>query len=1035
MSGTGTVRHVGGFALAEELGRGGMGRVFAAEHVATQQRAAVKLLSVELGEQPSLRAAFVREVQAAARLHHPHIIALYEHGATAEGEPWVAMELARGGTLRDRPIDDFATLRDLLLAMLDALAHAHARGVVHRDLKPENVLLDDGRLLLADFGIAWARTDPLRAEHDRPTFDDDQKVTGTPSYMSPEQARGALRAQGPWTDLYALGCMAWEMITGAPPFQGPSALSILAGHLARPVPDLRARFPLPPGLEAWLGMLLAKETAERFRRAADAAAALAAFPAVRVTRPSQRPEAHDAAAGELTVRVEVTPMAELATLTALDAVTTAPIARLSSAPRSARSHAPTCPPAERWVGPVASGAAIPSGLGVGLFGVRGVPFVGRVALREALADLVLDVHRTRRTRMAILRGSSGAGKSHLARWLTERAHELGAATPFVLRHGPIEARGQGVSGAFATALAASGLHGEALDARLESVLGEPRTSALVRGVAELVSPEREGAPPRLRFDSSSERHALVRQVLSHVCEERPVIVLVDDAQWGLDALGLVRHLVRDDTLPLVLVLTVDTDALEGRELEASMIDGLAAHPSAVDLVVEPLTPADQEALLSRLVGLAPESARILAEVTHRDGPVFAVQLLAELVGEHALVAGPEGVGWGRGHGRPAGLAALWAGRGGAALGRVSRRSEFTLALRIAVAHGGALENATLMRVARALGSEVVDEDLDPLVARGLLVRDAESVRVVHPSLSREVEESARRQGAWAAIHAAAARSLLDADDARSHEQRGRHLAEAGDLTGSLEALFRAADSYRRSGDPDRAEASVKLASSVAARIDALAPSAALELATLGMSVIIQRGETARALAEIPPLVGQAQLIGDVVKEAWLTRLLAFALRVERRVPEAVSLLEALRKRVPMLPPALAADLEFTTADLLFDSGAIEASLVAHRRALSLFEQIGRLPSTGHAWNGIANALAALDDVTGERDARERALEIHLRCGSRYGRACALTDAGTAEARRGGYDLARSLFDRAAALFDEIGSRDGEIVRRERDALP
>ncbi len=266
--------------LGAELGAGGMGRVVAAEHVATRQPAAVKLVSARQGESSTMRAAFVGEIQAAARLHHPNVVALFDHGSTEGDEtPWVAMELARGGTLRDRAIGDFASMRAALLVILDALAHAHARGVVHRDLKPENVLVDEGRLVLADFGIAWSRTDPSRPPGERTTYDDDHSIAGTPAYMAPEQARGDLRAQGPWTDLYALGCMAWELASGSPPFVGPSALSVLAGHLTRELPPLIARFPLPAGLEAWLGMLLAKEPRERFRRAADAATALAGFAA------------------------------------------------------------------------------------------------------------------------------------------------------------------------------------------------------------------------------------------------------------------------------------------------------------------------------------------------------------------------------------------------------------------------------------------------------------------------------------------------------------------------------------------------------------------------------------------------------------------------------------------------------------------------------------------------------------------------------------------------------------------------------------
>jgi serine/threonine protein kinase/tetratricopeptide (TPR) repeat protein len=1017
-------RIVGGFALSEELGRGGMGRVLAAVHLATGRRAAVKLVSIGHGDGASLRAAFAREVQAAARLHHPHVIAVYDHGTLEDGAPWVAMQRARGGTLRGQPIDDFAALREALLVVLDALAHAHARGVVHRDLKPENVLVDEGRLLLADFGIAWARSDASRAPGERTTYEDEPSIAGTPSYMAPEQVRGDLRAQGPWTDLYALGCMGWELASGAPPFAGPSALSVIAAQLSRPLPPLASRFPLPPGFDAWLGMLLAKEPRDRFRRAADAAAALAAFAAPVTTRTRPASDARPSPAAP-------TPIADLPTLSALEPMPLPP-PREEPGPRATRSHAPPCPAIERWIGHATGVEPLPPGLGLGLFGLRDLPLVGRDEERAHLASLVLDLHRARRPRLALLRGEPGVGKTRLARWLLERAHELGAATPLVLRHGPIDARGQGVAGAIAGMLAASGLEGAELERRVASAVDEPVESPLVHGLAELVDPAQGAAAPHLRFDSSTERHEVVRQFLARLCEERPVLLLVDDAQWGLDALGLVRHLLRAAPIPVLVVLTVEPDALEGHEVERAMITGLSA---AVDLTLAPLGEAAQEALARQLVGLSPEAATRLATSTRRDGPIFAVQLLAELVREGALVEGTAGLDLAPRGPVPANLDALWQRRLDAVTGSAPNRERAARVLDVVAAHGGALEAAALARVADAWGLAVGEDDVGHLVDRGLLSREGEVLRAAHPTLARAIEHGARQRGSWFEAHAAAARSLEDVDDVRSRERRARHLAEAGASRAALDALLAVADSHARSGDPDRAEAALGLARRLAAIVD-LDASTSLELERLGTHLLVLRGEAARAALALPALVERARATGDLVREASLTRFLAFALRAQGRVSEATAVLDAFRGRreVRALPPWPLGELEFTSADLLFDQGLFAESLVAHRAALARFEEAGRLPATGHSWNGIANALAALGDLEGERLARERAVAIHLRCGSRYGRACALADAATTCARRGERDEARVLFDRAATLFEEIGSSDAEAVRRERDAL-
>ncbi|MFU8805226.1 MAG: protein kinase domain-containing protein, partial [Bradymonadaceae bacterium] len=296
---------VGPFELWGEIGAGGMGRVFKGQHPQTGVEVAVKVISRGADEQSRQR--FRREVQAHAGLIHPNVVYLFEYGTVSaesarasggnlvEDSPFVAMELAGAGTLRDlAPVSNYSRVQRILLEVLDGLAFSHARGVIHRDIKPENLLVfqSDGQgeermqIKLADFGIAHAL--------EQPTEDNQElaSVSGTPSYMAPEQGRGQWRAYGPWTDLYAVGCVAWELICGYPPFRGPSAMAILVQHLTVDRPALKPGFPVPDGLEDWIHRAMAIDRERRFECAADAARALLSIG----DAPAEQPGSSDQAA-------------------------------------------------------------------------------------------------------------------------------------------------------------------------------------------------------------------------------------------------------------------------------------------------------------------------------------------------------------------------------------------------------------------------------------------------------------------------------------------------------------------------------------------------------------------------------------------------------------------------------------------------------------------------------------------------------------------------------------------------------------------
>jgi serine/threonine-protein kinase len=261
----------GRYAVERELGRGGMAFVFLARDIRHGRLVALKLLRPELAAAVGLE-RFLREIQLAARLQHPNILPLLDSGE-ADGSPYYAMPYVEGESLGDRlaregqlPIED--ALR-ITREVADALEYAHSHDVLHRDIKPENILLSGEHAVVADFGIARAISSV-----------GEQKLTetglaiGTPAYMSPEQASADARIDGR-SDIYALGCVLYEMLAGQPPFTGPTAQAVLARHTLDPVPPLRTvRKAVAPSLEQAVMKALEKVPADRFATAAQFSEAL-----------------------------------------------------------------------------------------------------------------------------------------------------------------------------------------------------------------------------------------------------------------------------------------------------------------------------------------------------------------------------------------------------------------------------------------------------------------------------------------------------------------------------------------------------------------------------------------------------------------------------------------------------------------------------------------------------------------------------------------------------------------------------------------
>jgi len=272
------------YKVTGELGRGGMAAVYEAEHVNIGKRVAIKVLSADLTNSTIVIERFFREARAAASVRSPYIVEVYDSGRLEDGRPFIAMELLEGESLYDRMarvrLIDRATTVRIIGQVAKGLVKAHAAGIVHRDLKPENIHLckveDGGEIAkILDFGLAKFYA-PVEADEKTARLTREGAVFGTPAYMSPEQVKGHGSVDHR-ADLWALGCMAFECLTGRPVWNTDQGVAMTFAAIAAgtpPVPS-RLRPELPPAFDAWFSKALERDPDRRFQTAGEMAAALA----------------------------------------------------------------------------------------------------------------------------------------------------------------------------------------------------------------------------------------------------------------------------------------------------------------------------------------------------------------------------------------------------------------------------------------------------------------------------------------------------------------------------------------------------------------------------------------------------------------------------------------------------------------------------------------------------------------------------------------------------------------------------------------
>ncbi len=750
-----------------------MGVVWLAHHQMTSDKAVVKVITGEASTDPAYRDMFQREVRSTARLHHPNVIAIHDCGDIPEdldpslgidpGAPYYVIEFANGGALDENVPNDFDGLAKVLDDLLRGLAHAHAQDVIHRDIKPGNILYDErddgGRFLLTDFGIAHAADRLTRTNATDITSSNKEQISGTPYYMSPEQFLGTWRDYGPWTDLYAVGILTYELLTGELPFDENSFVGLGMAHMRKPFPSVRtSRFDVPDSFETWLRRMTAKGIEHRYR---DAAEARRELEKLRGRSPGQRIPA------------------DWRTFTA----------------HSRTSHL--------------------DGVGLGLFGVRHIPFVGRLDERDTLWAALCKAEKGESS-MAIVHGDSGFGKSRLAEWVYLLAREEGLALSIRASFADDEPYTRGVQGLLHRLLRSAGLTGDKLEDRIHTFLGRYRVvgvdARILRGLLDPTGSQ--------TMVPASQAMEIVWRLLGRLAGDRPIVLWIDDLHEDPDALKLALHGLESEFNVLVVGTLNDEAALPNVvEDYASTLANARERDDVFDIQLGRMDD-EQLAELIRLQVQLPES--IMQRVLERsDGsPLFAQQLLDDWVGRGVLRAESGAfVLSGSVPALPRSVRELWKSRVDGlvdemgqvkvlASDRIRVASDpYTVRrlLHIAAMLGRSVRLEEWEAVATKVGVRPIPFLVGELVAARLVERTDEGFVFVHGMLRSLLLAEAQEDETWGQTNAACASTLsamYHADHPQLSLRLARHFSQSGAHVPALVAAQHATHEARYAFDVD-----------------------------------------------------------------------------------------------------------------------------------------------------------------------------------------------------------------------------------------
>ncbi len=548
-----------GYRPLREVGEGSMGSVWLAK-AEGDGHCAVKVLNLRNDRRGSAERSFNREVRAMARLNHPGVVRVLDYGRTPEGSPFMAMEYVDGAPLGQytRGPWSWPRLWTLLDGLLAGLAHAHARDLVHRDLKPGNVLLlpevvGPGAVRLVDFGIALAVPDARRAG---------RRIEGTPAYIAPEAASGNVVGTGPWTDIYSLGIILFEILTGDLPYHGRH---LLAHHQRSPLPPLFVRDDVeaPPGLVPIVQRMLDKSPALRHRSVAAVRRALAALGDPPPTVPFGPPP------GRLLYDEPITE----------DLL-----------------------PFEGLGGPALAHLRMP-------------PLVGREEAQRTLLAAADAASRGAGPQVVIVEGAAGLGKSRLAGWLRETVEESGRMRALVVRSEPQVRSGGGLRQAVLRFVGLPGLARERAEEALGAVFPDREQRARAIEVLWSSAPH-EGPASDLHVRGAA-------RLVGELGADDPLLLWADDAQWSPEGkvLRLVHRLARTGPEKLLVVVTLRPS--ERTTVQAAR-KAVLRLPNAVLVRLGPVNPLELAPALESLARMEPGVAEA-ASVMAAGNPLIALE--------------------------------------------------------------------------------------------------------------------------------------------------------------------------------------------------------------------------------------------------------------------------------------------------------------------------------------------------------------------------------------------------------------------------
>ncbi|MFW5967999.1 MAG: AAA family ATPase, partial [Persicimonas sp.] len=603
----------------------------------------------------------------------------------------------------------------------------------------------------------------------------------------------------PWSDLYSLGCVAYELVCGDKLFEGSDLVEIYQEHFRPRHPRLSSVIDLPEGFQQWLDRMTAREVDDRFQTAADAARALADLDDSEISV-SAPPDASERRFSE------VAPVLEPILEDSASLVSTEEDEHVGP-------HLRRLP--RRWPSPTLGAHSIQIvGTGLGLYGLRSIPLVGRDRELDKMWRTFRTVARDEQDHILVVRGSQGCGKTRLVEWFTQRLEEFGAAAVLKATHSVTSGSSEGFSSMLERHFRTMGASDREAERTIRREMGEEGfdTPYEWHVMTQIMRPvlDDEADSSALRIARPSQRYAVLRRYLRKLAADKPVILWCDDVHWASDTLAFANFLrrVHSDEIGAVFTILVATEeVLVERSSERELLEELLECERVDEIALEPLDPRHHEKLVQELLLLEGDLSR---EVAHRTAgnPLFAVELIGDWVERGVLEVGQEGFVLSEGVDPviPDHLHDVWVHRLEGLL------AGFSFHAREALELAAALGQTVRMREWKGLcdlAGVRLDENLaSELIARRFAQKTEEGWSFAHSIVRESLERQAREEGRWVdhrRLCATLMETLYDTSQPRIAERYGRYAKSAHQFERALAPLLLSVDGRRKEGDYRRAQ--------------------------------------------------------------------------------------------------------------------------------------------------------------------------------------------------------------------------------------